>query len=116
MQTAVDFYDYETFAFYYRTSNEIDLKVKKWFRMKTLTIGNYDRMAVLLQVKDAAYYKHNEGNRDDELIPGKIYLNLYKNIPHHDLELLFPNLKIIMTLKDKLMLAIPALGAAVPLA
>ena len=94
MQTAVDFYDYETFAFYYRTSNEIDLKVKKWFRMKTLTVGNYDRMAVLLQVKDAAYYKHNESNRDDELIPGKIYLNLYKNIPHHDLELLFPNLRL----------------------
>lgn len=116
VQTAVDFYDYETFAFYYRTSNEIDLKVKKWFRTKTLTVGNYDRMAVLLQVKDAAYYKHNEGNRDDELIPGKIYLYLYKNIPHHDLELLFPNLKIIMNFKDKLMLAIPAFGAAVPLA
>jgi len=48
VQTAVDFYDYETFAFYYRTSNEIDLKVKKWFRTKTLTVGNYDRMAVLL--------------------------------------------------------------------
>ena len=55
MGTAVDFYDYETFAFYYRTSKEIDLKVKKWFRTKTLKVGNYDRMAVLLQVKDAAY-------------------------------------------------------------
>jgi hypothetical protein len=58
----------------------------------------------------------NVTSQIDSLAPEKIYLNLYKNIPHGDLELLFPNIKISMTLKDKLMLGIPALGAAVPLA
>ena len=48
--------------------------------------------------------------------PSKIYLSLYKNIPKDDIEFLFPNLKISMTLKDRLMLAVPAIGAAVPLA
>jgi len=115
VQTAVDFDDFEHFAFYYRTSNELQLPVKKWLRTKTITVGNYDRMAVLLQVKDRLNFEARGEIGDSELIPGKIYLNLYKNIPHHDLELLFPNLKISMKLKDKLMLTVPAIGAAVPL-
>lgn len=45
-----------------------------------------------------------------------VYLYLYKNIPHYDLELLFPNVKISMSWKDKLMLGVPALGAAIPMA
>lgn len=73
-------------------------------------------MAVLLHVKDAKHFAAQVEDGELALIPGKMYLNLYKNIPHHDLELLFPNLKISMNLKDKLMLAVPAFGAAVPLA
>ena len=70
---------------------------------------------MLLQVRDDAQFDERHSSRDAAIAPGKIYLSLYKNIPHHDLELLFPNLKISMSLKDRLMLTIPALGAAVPL-
>jgi len=115
VQTSVDFDAFERFAFYYRTSNEIPITVKRWFRRRTINVGNYDRMAVLLQTKDAAYFDQAGKTLDSNLNPGQIYLNLYKNIPHHDLELLFPNLEISMNLKDKLMLGVPALGAAVPL-
>ncbi len=115
VQTAVDFDDFAYFGFYYRASNTIQLTVRRWWRKKIITVGNYDRMAVLLQVKESDYFSDQGEGSASPLIPGKMYLNLYKNIPHHDLELLFPNLKISMTLKDKLMLAIPAFGAAVPL-
>lgn len=116
VRTEVDFEDFVHYAFYYRTSNEIDVRVKKWFRNKTLTVGNYDRMAVLLQLKDQDYFERKASPVEEGLIPGKMYLNLYKNIPHHDLELLFPNLKISMNIKDRVMLVVPALGAAIPLA
>jgi hypothetical protein len=72
-------------------------------------------MAVLFQVKDDEHFSAADEVTDPALVPGKMYLNLYKNIPHHDLELLFPNLKISMNLKGQLMLAVPAFGAAVPL-
>ena len=72
-------------------------------------------MAVLLQVKDNEHFSAVDEVTDPALVPGKMYLNLYKNIPHHDLELLFRNLKISMNLRDRLMLAVPAFGAAVPL-
>lgn len=116
VQTAVDFDDFEHFHFYFRSSNEIQITIRKWWRKKIITVGSYDRMAVLLQVKDAKHFAAQEEESDPVLVPGKMYLNLYKNIPHHDLELLFPNLQISMNLKDKLMLAVPAFGAAVPLA
>jgi hypothetical protein len=45
--------------------------------------------------------------------PGKVYLYLYKNIPKFDLEFIFPNIKISMTLKDRLLLGIPAIGAGI---
>ena len=40
----------------------------------------------------------------------------YKNIPKFDLDLLFPNVQTSMTLRDQLMLAIPAIGAAASVA
>jgi hypothetical protein len=116
VRTAVDFDDFDHFAFYYRKKNRIDVTVRKWWRNKTVSVGNYDRMAVLLQVKDERYFAARGTEDNAQLAPGRIYLNLYKNIPHYDLELLFPNLEISMKLKDRLMLAIPAFGAAVPLA
>lgn len=115
VQTSVDFDAFERFEFYFRTSNEIDVTIKRWWRKKKLTVGNYDRMATLLQLKESTYFAGTDDPLAENLKPGKIYLNLYKNIPHHDLELLFPNLQISMNLKDKLMLGVPALGAAVPL-
>ena len=91
------------------------MTVRRWLRKKTITVGNYDRMAVLLQVKDSDHFAVRVKQSNPQLIPGKMYLNLYKNIPNHDLELLFPNLKIGMNLRDKLMRAVPAFGAAIPL-
>ena len=115
VHTAVNFDDFEHFGFYFRSSNRIQITVRRWLGKKTISVGNYDRMAVLLQVKDSEHFTERDRQSDPQLIPGKIYLNLYKNIPHHDLELLFPNLKISMNLKDKLMLGVPAFGAAIPL-
>lgn len=118
VRTAVNFSDYDDIAFYYRNKTPRNVSIKRLLGTKELTIQNYDRMVVLLKTAATveAPRKTNLTSQTDNLVPQKIYLNLYKNIPHGDLELLFPNIKISMTLKDKLMLGVPALGAAVPLA
>ena len=118
VRTAVNFADYDEYAFYYRNKTPRKINLKKFLREKEISIENYDRMVVLLKTA-ATVETQTSGtatSQVDELEPEKIYLNLYKNIPHGDLELLFPNIKISMTLKDKLMLAIPAMGAAIPMA
>lgn len=118
VRTAVNFSDYDEIAFYYRNKTPRTVKLKRFLSEKELIIQNYDRMVVMLKTAKTVETQASKNltTQIDNLTPQSIYLNLYKNIPHGDLELLFPNIKISMTLKDKLMLGIPALGAAVPLA
>jgi len=46
---------------------------------------------------------------------GVTFIKMFKDVPLEDLEILFPNSKVTMSLKDKLMLAVPAIAAGVPL-
>ncbi len=80
-------------------------------------MGVYERLVLMLKFRDQAYFdaKHSGKRRRPKLnfTPGKLYLYYYKNVPRHDLEVLFPNLETSMSIKDLLLFAVPALGAAV---
>ncbi len=116
LNTSVDFNDYEQIVFYYRGDNWKTITQKKWFRKVEREIDNLERIAVLFKFKDAAYFEAKGQNVEDlNFTPGKMYLYIYKDVPRFDLELLFPNVKVTMTLKDRLLFVVPALGAAVPL-
>jgi len=116
VNTQVDLNDYQRILLFYRGSNIKQATIKRLFRKKQISFDNYDYVAVLLEIKSQQHFQESEKNKDKlNFEPGKVYLYLYKNIPHYDLELLFPNVKISMNLRDKLMLIIPALGAAVPM-
>ena len=116
VNTKVELNDYKQVKMFYRGSSIKEVTVKRFFRKKKITFENYDRVAVLLHMKDQDYFDSKKNNKEKlNFIPGKVYLYLYKNIPHYDLELLFPNVKISMNLKDKLLLGVPALGAAIPM-
>lgn len=116
VNTKVDLNDYQRILLFYRGSNVKQATIKRFFRKKQISFDNYDYVAVLLEIKSQQYFDAKEKHKNElNFKPGKVYLYLYKNIPHYDLELLFPNVKISMSLRDKLMLIIPALGAAIPM-
>lgn len=116
VNTKVNLNDFKRVKIFYKGSSEKEVSVKRFFRTKKITFENYDRVAVLLHMKDQEYFDEKKGKKEKlNFIPGKVYLYLYKNIPHYDLELLFPNVKISMSLKDKLLLGVPAIGAAIPM-
>lgn len=116
VNTNVNLNDYQRILLFYRGRNIKQAMIKRFFRKKQISFDNYDHVAVLLEIKQQKYFLDKDETKDElNFEPGKIYLYLYKNIPFHDLELLFPNVKISMNLRDKLMLIIPALGAAVPM-
>ncbi len=117
VNTDVELEDYERILCFYRGNSEKQVTIKlKYFREKEIQFESYDNVALLLQIKPQSYFDE-KGTDDEELNfkPGKTYLYLYKDIPHFDLELLFPNVKISMNFKDKLMLLVPAVGAAIPM-
>lgn len=113
LKTKVDFADFEQIVCYYRGDNQKTTSVKKLLKNVEKTIDTFERVVLLLKFKDAAYFASKKLKREKmNFTPGKMYIYFYKNIPKFDLEFLFPNIKISMTWKDRLLLGIPAIGAA----
>ena len=118
LNTKVDLDDYCDYAFYYRGGEKKTLQVRNYIRKQDVEIENLERVAVLLRFRDPEHFDHRRKKWRMEEIdfkPGKMYLYLYKNVPRNDLELLFPNVEVSMTWRDKLLFAVPAAAGAGPL-
>lgn len=120
LRTKVDFNDFSQVLYYYRGDTDKTIKVKKYFFwQEEKKIDIFERIVLLIKFKGAGYFrsKKSKKTKSEELkfTPGKMYVYFYKNIPKHDVDLLFPNIETSMTWKDRLLFGIPAIGAAIPL-
>jgi len=115
LHTNVDFDEFANIICYCRGEKSHVITVKKWgFKNEEVAIKIFERVVLLLRFKGERYFqKKGEAIEDLEFKPGKAYIYFYKNVPKNDLDLLFPNVKTYMTWKDRLMLIVPAIGAAV---
>jgi hypothetical protein len=114
LKTKVNFQELDRIVCYARGNNYETVTIKYLWKTISRQVDIFSRVALLVKLKkDNKILKNSavNSNTDSE----KIYVYHYKNIPQWDIELLFPNVKISMTWKDKLLLGVPAIGAAVPL-
>lgn len=114
LNTEVNLDDFEEIICYYRGDIEEEVLVKKWFKKVPQTINILERVALLIKYKDQEYFPA-QNSEQLQFNPGKVYVYLYKNIPKFDLDFIFPNVKIKMTWKDRIILIISAIGAAIPM-
>lgn len=115
LKTEVDFDDFEQIVCYYRGDTKKTISVKKYF-IQTVEreIETFERVVLLLKFKEEDYFiQKNKKLEELNFTPGKMYVYLYKNIPKFDLELLFPNIELSMTLRDRLLFVVPAIGGAI---
>ena len=115
LNTKVDFADFEQMVCYYRGDIFRKTTFKRlYFWEEEREVDIFERVALLLKFKPAEYFaaKHKK-TKDLNFEPGKMYVYLYKDIPRYDLELLFPNVRVSMTLKDQVLFGVPAVGAAI---
>lgn len=121
LKTEVDFNDFEDLLCYYRSDVSKTITTKKlFFWKKERTIDIFERLVLLIRFKGKGHFrakakKKKNSALDQQFEPGKMYVYFYKNIPKLDLDLLFPNTQTSMTLRDRLMLIAPAIGAAAAL-
>ena len=111
----VDFDHFERSLVYYRGTKKKTTTVKSLFYFnKELTFDVLDRVILLLKYKDKEYFEQ-KGIKLSTLnfTPGRTYIFYYKNVPKADLEILFPNIKISMTWKDRLLFLLPAIGVGI---
>jgi hypothetical protein len=117
LKTEVNFDDFDRFICYYRGDSYEKMSVKKFlFWREEKTIDILERIVLFVKFKEAAYFRAKKINIENlKFVPGKMYVYFYKNIPKLDIDLLFPNVEISMTWKDRLLFGVPAIGAAIPL-
>ncbi|MBE9047823.1 DUF3754 domain-containing protein [Pleurocapsales cyanobacterium LEGE 10410] len=117
LKTEVNFDDFDRVVCYCRGDSSDIITRKKWF-FKTVEerVDIYQRVVLLIKFREEQHFQ-DKPVADEELNfkPGKIYLYLYKNLSKLDIEFIFPNIKMSMNWKDRLLFGLPAIGAAVPL-
>lgn len=105
--------DFEEVLLYTRGANERVEQVPRFlgFFPKTVRFKNYDRVVLYIKFKD----KIDESSTLGGCRPGSTMLKLFQDVPDADLEMLFPNTRVGMRFRDKLLIGIPAMvsGAVV---
>lgn len=115
LNTEIEFGDFADYGGFRRGSYVREEKQPRlWWFKKRRNTTYYHRVVLRLSFKDEAYFRA-KGQPPHKLpfIPGKTYLYIYREVPRFDLELLFPNVTTKMTLRDLVLLIVPALGAGV---
>jgi hypothetical protein len=117
LKTEVDFNDFERMVCYYRGDISQSMSIKKWwFKKSNKEIEIFERVVLLIKFKEEQHFQEKLDTQTElSFKPGKIYCYLYKNLSKLDIEFIFPNVKMSMTWKDKLLFGVPAIGAAIPL-
>ena len=117
LKTEVDFSDFERMICYCRGDSAEKITVKKLlFKKAKKQIDIYQRVVLLIKFKSARHFQDKPVPQEElNFKPGKIYLYLYKNLSKLDIEFIFPNIKMSMNWKDRLLFGVPAIGAAIPL-
>lgn len=116
LRTSVDLDDFKQVICYGRGDVFKTTDVRGFLRRRKIKADVLQRVLLLLECRDDEPSPQKDGRKKvktPQFQPGKIYTFLYKDVPKFDLELLFPNVKVGMKLKDKLMFGVPAIGGAV---
>ncbi len=109
IKLAVDFKDFEDVIFFRRGASVRQETLVSFFgrRKKTFEFTNYERVAIYVKFKEAAYFESRD-RKDLYFVPGSTLIKLFQNVPKADLEMLFPNSRVRMKTIDKLIIGVPA--------
>ena len=135
--TYVDFDDFSELLAYYRGSTTTILEKRDWKKLflkkKSIEIPIYKRLVVLLKFKSlqerveelrtenskltekqaTKIIQKSRREIASEAIEGFIFIKLFKDLPHADIEVLFPNRQVKFKLFDKIKLAITGGGGTI---
>ena len=116
LKTEVDFRDFERVLCYARGDSYQKTSVRKWWRKIEKKLDIFEQVILLIKFKEEKYFKNKSLKIENlKFKPGKVYLYLYKNISKPDIEFIFPNIKMSMTWKDRIIFGVPAIGAGISL-
>lgn len=112
----IDMEDFESIQFFSRGRRMERVEQRQYYGLKKQVSEHeiLERVVLLVRFKPKEYFDGKK-RRDITFEPGSTMVKLFKDVPKEDLEILFPNSRVTMGMKDKLILAVPAVAGGVPL-
>ena len=112
--------DFREVRFFRRGHHEETIALAGWLglRKRATQVLVYDDVVLLVAMKTAAdIVSQRERKRlvRRQLRPGSVLIKYFRNIAAIDLNALFPNVRVVLSWRDKLMLSGPALFGGVPI-
>ncbi len=116
VQVTIDMDRFEEAKFYYRGRRTVRIPRKEYYGLRTRMIEDeiLERVVLLVRFKQD-HSPVPAGSAPLPFQPGAILVKLFKDVPRSDLEILYPDSQVTMTLKDKLLLIVPAVVGGIPL-
>ena len=113
LKLRVNFRDFDSQLLFWRGESKKRVKVRRLLVLKReVEVSVYDRVVLLIKFKGKDYFEKRK-RKALAFEPSSMVLKLFKNIPKADLEMLFPNVEVLMRKKDLLMLGVPGVAGGV---
>jgi uncharacterized protein DUF3754 len=111
---------YHQVRFFRRGRHKESLDIRKWFglRQNFIEAWVFDNVVLMVTIKLPSEIKSKRRLKDlqkSQLRPGSILIKYFRHIASTDLHMLFPKVRVVMSLYDKLTIAVPALAGGIPL-
>jgi hypothetical protein len=112
--------DFREVRFYRRGRHAEQFEIREWFglRRRKAEVEVYDDVVLIVAMKSKAELASKRQLRALErrnIRPGSVLLKYFRNIAVSDLRALFPNVRVVMSNLDKLVLGVPALIGGIPI-
>jgi hypothetical protein len=112
--------DYREVRFFRRGQHSATVEVAEWLglRKRKVELEVYDHLVLMVMIKPAGELVSNRLARHlarNRLRPGAILIKYFRDIARGDVNMLFPDVRVVMSLFDKLALGLPAIAGGIPI-
>src|SRR5262245_37460903 len=116
LKAALD--EFRDVRFFRRGHHQEIFEIPRWFGMRRTTVEAmvYDDVVLFVALKPDTRELHKRRKALQRRIrPGSVLIKYFRNIASSDLNALFPNVRVVMSLWDKLTLGVPAIVGGIPI-
>jgi hypothetical protein len=120
VEVAAPLDEYREVRFFRRGHHTETLETVEWLglRRRSHPVKVHDDVVLFVAIKPEAQIASKRGRKRlkrREIRPGSVLIKYFRNIADIDLNALFPDVRVVMSLWDKLFLSGPALAGGIPI-
>ena len=108
--------NYREVLFFRRGQHRETIEIPIWYgwRTRVSEVDVYDDVVLMVTIRNDAKSRKRH-TRHVKLRPGSVMLKYFRDIARTDLNALFPDVRVVMGLKDRLWLGVPAVLGGIPI-